>query len=60
MTRPTVDQAVTRSAALGPIGLLLVIAALGLMILGARSTASLIRGLDQTVGSDIAVEQPER
>jgi len=60
VTKPIVDKAVTRSVVLGPIGLLVVIAALGLIILGAHSTANMIRGLDQSVTPGISVEQRNR
>ena len=55
---PVVDQAVSKGAVIGPLGLLLVIAALGLIILGARHAASLIRSLDQDVSTGLPDEPP--
>lgn len=47
--RPLVDRTVAKTPVLGPLGLLLVLAVIGLVILGARSISSLMRGLDQEV-----------
>jgi hypothetical protein len=57
--RPIVDEAVKRSPGLGVAGLALVIAALGLAVLGARYVSSTLRGLDQQAPS-VHIPEPSR
>lgn len=56
---PIVDQAVANSPGLGLLGLALVVAALGLIILGTHTAASLLRGLDQGAVDQLSTERPQ-
>jgi len=55
---PPVDRAVSGSLLLSPLGIVVLIAALGLFILGSRHVGGLIRGLDQGAAAAIPAEPP--
>jgi hypothetical protein len=55
---PLVDRTVAKSPVIGVAGLLLALAAIGLVILAARSGGNLLRGLDQSAIDRIAAEPP--
>jgi hypothetical protein len=57
--RPVVDAATARTTRLGPVAVLIVIAALGLVLLGARTVSTLLRGLDQDTTVPLRAESPQ-
>lgn len=58
--RPLADQTVSKSVRLGLWGWVVVVVALGIVVLGARSLAGLFRGLDQGASTGAPAERPAR
>lgn len=54
--RPPVDRVVEESSLIGPWGWLLIVAGLGIVIVGSRSVAKVFRGLDQSATQHLPSE----